>query len=50
MNASAWCGSAALLAALDATLAQIPGVRGGRYSFAGDEAAFYGWLQMAPPD
>ena len=49
-NASAACGSAALLAALDATLAQVPGVRGARYSFGGDEAAFYEWLQMAPPD
>jgi len=49
-NASSSCGSAALLAALDATLAQVPGVRGARYSFDGDEAAFYEWLQMAPPD
>jgi spore germination protein GerM len=49
-NASSSCGSAALVAALDATLAQVPGVRGARYSFAGDEAAFYEWLQMAPPD
>ena len=49
-NASSSCGSAALLAALDATLAQVPGVRGARYSFGGDEAAFYEWLQMAPPD
>ncbi len=49
-NASSSCGSAALLAALDATLAQLPGVIGARYSFGGDEAAFYEWLQMAPPD
>ena len=49
-NASSSCGSAALLAALDATLAQLPGIRGARYSFGGDEAAFYEWLQMAPPD
>jgi spore germination protein GerM len=49
-NASSSCGSAALLAALDATLAHVPGVRGARYSFGGDEAAFYEWLQMAPPD
>ena len=49
-NASSSCGSAALLAALDATLAQVPGVLGARYSFGGDEAAFYEWLQMAPPD
>ncbi len=49
-NASSSCGSAALLAALDSTLAQVPGIRGARYSFGGDEAAFYEWLQMAPPD
>lgn len=49
-NASSSCGSAALLAALDATLAQLPGIRGARYSFGGDEAAFYEWIQMAPPD
>jgi len=49
-SASASCGSAALLAALDSTLAQLPGVRGARYSIEGDEAAFYEWLQMAPPD
>ena len=49
-NASSSCGSAALLAALDATLAQLPGIRGARYSLGGDEAAFYEWLQMAPPD
>lgn len=49
-NASSSCGSAALLAALDATLSQIPGIRGARYSLGGDEAAFYEWLQVAPPD
>jgi spore germination protein GerM len=49
-NASSSCGSAALLGALEATLAQLPGIRGARYSFAGDEVAFYEWLQMAPPD
>lgn len=49
-NASSSCGSAALLGALDATLAQITGVRGARYVFAGDESAFYEWLQVAPPD
>jgi len=49
-NASSSCGSAALLRALDATLAQLPGVRGARYSFGGDEAAFYEWLQLSPPD
>ena len=49
-NASSSCGSASLLAALDATLAQFEGIRAARYSFGGDEAAFYEWLQMAPPD
>ncbi len=49
-NASSSCGSAALLSALDATLAQLPGIREARYSFGGDEAAFYEWLQMSPPD
>jgi hypothetical protein len=49
-NASSSCGSAALLGALDATLAQLPGIRGARYSFGAVEAAFYEWLQMAPPD
>jgi hypothetical protein len=49
-NASSSCGSAALLGALDATLSQLPGIRGARYSFGGDEAAFYAWLQMSPPD
>jgi len=49
-NASSSCGSAALLGALDATLAQLPGIRGARYSFGGDEAAFYEWLQVSPPD
>ena len=49
-NASSSCGSAALLGALDATLSQLPGIRGARYSFGGDEAAFYEWLQRSPPD
>lgn len=49
-SASSSCGSAALLAALDATLAQLPGIRAARYSFGGDEAAFYEWLQVAPPN
>jgi hypothetical protein len=39
-----------LLAALDSTLAQLPGITGARYSFDGDEAAFYEWLQVAPPE
>jgi hypothetical protein len=49
-GASTSCGSAALLAALDATLAQFPEILRARYSFGGDEAAFYEWLQRAPPD
>lgn len=49
-SASTSCGTAALLAALDATLAQFPGILGARYSLGGDEAAFYEWLQLAPPD
>jgi hypothetical protein len=49
-NASSSCGSAALLGALDATLAQLPGIGAARYSFGGDEAAFYEWLQRSPPD
>jgi len=49
-NASASCGSAALLGALDATLVELPGIRSARYSFGGDEAAFYEWLQMEAPD
>jgi hypothetical protein len=48
-NASSSCGGAALLAALDATLAQVPGIRAARDSFGGDEATFYDWLQVAPP-
>jgi hypothetical protein len=49
-NASASCGSAALLSALDATLTHLPGIRETRYSLGGDEAAFYEWLQRSPPD
>lgn len=48
-NASSSCGSEALLSALDATLRQFPEIRYTRYSFLGDEAAFYEWLQREPP-
>jgi spore germination protein GerM len=49
-NASASCGSAALLSALDATLTALPGIRAARYSIGGDESAFYEWLQRSPPE
>lgn len=49
-GASSTCGSSALLTALDATLAEFPAIRGARYSFGGDEVAFYEWLGLAPPD
>lgn len=49
-NASSSCGSGALLSALDNTLRQFPGVTRTRYSLDGDEAAFYLWLQMGPPE
>lgn len=49
-GASSSCGSSALLTALDATLAQFPAIRVARYSIDGDEAAFYDWLGIAPPD
>ena len=48
-NASTACGSAALLAQLGATVGQFEGVGEPRYSFAGDVAAFYEWLQLDPP-
>ena len=48
-NASSSCGSEALLSALDATLLQFPAIRSTRYSFLGDEVAFYEWLQREPP-
>ncbi|RAS62553.1 sporulation and spore germination protein [Lentzea atacamensis] len=49
-NASSSTGSAALLAELDATLKQFPTVRSTVYSFNGDVAGFYHWLQVTPPD
>jgi hypothetical protein len=48
-NASTSCGSAMLLAQLDATVTQFPGVDRAVYSFGGDVGAFYRWLQLAPP-
>ncbi|GAA0250148.1 hypothetical protein GCM10010492_57860 [Saccharothrix mutabilis subsp. mutabilis] len=48
-NASTSFGSAALMAELDATLKQFPTVRSTIYSFDGDVAAFYEWLQLTPP-
>jgi hypothetical protein len=47
-NASSSAGDAALLAELDATLKELGTVRT-VYSFDGDVAAFYEWLQLAPP-
>jgi hypothetical protein len=44
------CEASALVAALDATLAEFPEIKQTRYSFAGDEAAFYDWLGLPPPD
>jgi hypothetical protein len=49
-NASASCGSQALLAQLDATVEQFPGTERAVYSFNGDRAAFYEWLQREPPE
>jgi Sporulation and spore germination len=46
-NASSSSGSAALLAELDATLKQFGTVRTTVYSFNGDVAAFYEWLQTS---
>ena len=48
-NASSSFGSTALLAELDGTLRQFPTVSSTVYSFNGDVAAFYQWLQLAPP-
>ena len=48
-NASTSCGSASLLAQLDNTVLQFPEVDEVVYSFDDDRAAFYEWLQLAPP-
>lgn len=42
-------GTAALFAELDTTLEQFDTVRRTIYSFNGDVAAFYEWLQLTPP-
>lgn len=49
-NASSSCGSAQLLAQLDSTVLQFPQVEEVLYSFDGDRAVFYEWLQLAPPE
>jgi hypothetical protein len=48
-NATSSAGSAALLAELDATLGQFGTAGITVYSFDGNVAAFYEWLQMVPP-
>jgi hypothetical protein len=48
-NASSSSGSTALLAELDHTLKQFRTVRTTVYSFNGDVAAFYEWLQREAP-
>lgn len=48
-NASSSAGSQALLDELDATLMQYPGITSTVYSFDGNVAAFYEWLQRVPP-
>lgn len=48
-NASSSFASAALLAELDTTLRQFLTVKSTVYSFDGDVAAFYEWLQLSPP-
>jgi hypothetical protein len=48
-NASAACGSASLLAQLNATAEQFPTVHRARYSINGSEATFYNWLQRGVP-
>jgi spore germination protein GerM len=49
-NASSSCGSASLLAQLDRTVLQFEGVDRAVYSFGGDRAAFYEWLQLSAPE
>jgi putative hemolysin len=48
-NASSSCGSAGLLAQLDATVLQFESVNRVVYRLDGDVAAFYEWLQMEAP-
>lgn len=49
-NASSSCGSRMLLAQLDRTAKQFATVRKTIYSFNGSRRAFYGWLQLSPPE
>lgn len=49
-NASSSCGSAGLLAQLDATATQFASVDEAIYSLDGDVAAFYEWLQLSAPE
>jgi putative hemolysin len=48
-NASTSCGSANLLAQLDATVAEFDEVDRAIYALDGDVDAFYEWLQMESP-
>lgn len=48
-SASSSCGSALLLAQLNATARQFPTVSRAVYSFDGSAAAFYAWLQRGVP-
>lgn len=49
-GASSSAGSQALLDELDATMMQYPDITSTVYSFNGNVAAFYEWLQRVPPD
>jgi hypothetical protein len=48
-GASSSCGSALLLSQLDRTAKQFPRIRSVVYSFEGNRAAFYEWLQRETP-
>ena len=48
-GASSSCGSAALLAQLDATVMQFPTVQRARYAIEGSEATVSEWLQRGAP-
>jgi putative hemolysin len=48
-GASSSCGSANLLAQLDATLTELPEIDRAVYALDGDVDAFYEWLQMEAP-
>lgn len=49
-NASSSCGSAQLLAELDTTLRQFPGVERTLYAINSEPRTFYEWLQFSCPD